>query len=414
MSTRTTFEARGSKFRVTAVCFFALCTLNFELASGSLSAQAPTDAQRRLEQIRRERGELSSEVSEMESRARTLSGEISGIERQAGSSAAVLEELGEQVGERSEQVSATERDLMVTRDRLGDRRAVLHRRLRAIYKRGPLNSVQVLLTADSFGELINRYKYLVLIARHDRQLVREVALLESQLASRERLLQRTLNQLNDERTERTIVQDQLAELRASQQRVLGAVNARRETAAQRIARLDADERSLRALLATLERSRSAPAPAAGTPAAATRPATATTLTNRDAGTLAWPVQGDLLYRFGRETQPNGTAIRWNGIGIGATAGAQVRAVEEGKVVMAAPFEGYGPSVVVSHGGGYYSLYLYLERVSVREGDTIARNQLVGTVGGTTTPEGAHIEFQIRGPGGEAIDPLEWLRSRVPG
>jgi murein hydrolase activator len=87
-------------------------------------------------------------------------------------------------------------------------------------------------------------------------------------------------------------------------------------------------------------------------------------------------------------------------------------VEEGKVVMAGPFEGYGPSVVVSHGGGYYSLYLYLQRVAVREGETIERNQVVGTVGGTTTPEGSHIEFQIRGPGGEAVDPLAWLRSRA--
>ena len=33
--------------------------------------------------------------------------------------------------ERSEQISTAERDLMVTRDRLGDRRAVLHQRLRS-------------------------------------------------------------------------------------------------------------------------------------------------------------------------------------------------------------------------------------------------------------------------------------------
>ena len=49
-----------------------------------------------------------------------------------------------------------------------------------------------------------------------------------------------------------------------------------------------------------------------------------------------------------------------------------------------------------------------------EGESIARNQVVGTVGGSTTPEGTHMEFQIRGPGGEAVDPLEWLRSRATG
>jgi septal ring factor EnvC (AmiA/AmiB activator) len=79
--------------------------------------------------------------------------------------------------------------------------------------------------------------------------------------------------------------------------------------------------------------------------------------------------------------------------------------------MAAPFEGYGPTVVVSHGGGYYSLYLYLKDIQVQPGATVAKGQVIGTVGGENTPEGAHVEFQIRTPGGEAVDPLTWLRGR---
>jgi hypothetical protein len=38
---------------------------------------------------------------------------------------------------------------------------------------------------------------------------------------------------------------------------------------------------------------------------------------------------------------------------------------------------------------------------------------VGTVGGEETPEGPHIEFQIRAPNGtgapQAQDPMNWLR-----
>jgi murein hydrolase activator len=108
-------------------------------------------------------------------------------------------------------------------------------------------------------------------------------------------------------------------------------------------------------------------------------------------------------------QPNGTAIRMNGIGIAAAAGTSVRAVEGGTVVLASNFEGYGPTVVISHGGGYYSLYLHLRAASVREGTDVAKGQVVGTVGGSGRPEGPHIEFQIRAPGGEAVDPLVWLR-----
>ena len=82
------------------------------------------------------------------------------------------------------------------------------------------------------------------------------------------------------------------------------------------------------------------------------------------------------------------------------------------MVLAAPFEGYGPTVVVSHGGGYYSLYLYLREVSVREGDRVQRSQTVGTVGGPRASEGPHIEFQVRVPGGQAVDPLGWLQQKA--
>ncbi len=66
---------------------------------------------------------------------------------------------------------------------------------------------------------------------------------------------------------------------------------------------------------------------------------------------------------------------------------------------------------MSHGGGYYSLYLYLDSIAVRHGQRIAKGQVVGRGGGAETPEGDHLEFQIREPGGQAVDPLRWLRSR---
>ena len=138
----------------------------------------------------------------------------------------------------------------------------------------------------------------------------------------------------------------------------------------------------------------------------------------DAGSLEWPLDGDLIYRFGREQRPNGIVLRWNGVGIAGLPGNPVRAVRNGLVVLAGPFEGYGPTVVLSHGNGFYSLYLYLEEITVVEGHSVDVGHVVGTVGGTDTPEGPHIEFQIRAPIEESVpqaqDPLQWLRPRVGG
>jgi len=180
--------------------------------------------------------------------------------------------------------------------------------------------------------------------------------------------------------------------------------AREQTASSRIVELDADEDRMTTLINALEERRRE-LEARGS----------ATISAEDAGSLDWPLEGNLIYEFGRDQRPNGTVIRWNGIGIAARTGTPVMAVKAGVVAYAGPFEGYGPTVMLSHGNGFYTLYLYLEDIGVVEGREVAAGQVVGTVGGADTPEGPHLEFQIRAPldgtSPQAQDPLLWLRGR---
>ena len=50
-----------------------------------------------------------------------------------------------------------------------------------IYKRGALYTFQALLAAESFGDLLSRYKYLYLTSRQDRDIVNEVTLLKGRI-----------------------------------------------------------------------------------------------------------------------------------------------------------------------------------------------------------------------------------------
>jgi septal ring factor EnvC (AmiA/AmiB activator) len=201
----------------------------------------------------------------------------------------------------------------------------------------------------------------------------------------------------------------LRAVESERQRALTEFRAREERTASRLDRLDADEGRMTSLINDLETRRREEAARATT----TRAGPAS-LSAGDAGSLDWPLAGELIYRFGRERRPNGTVLRWNGIGISAPPGSPVTAVRDGRVVLAGPFEGYGPTVVLDHGQGFYTLYLYLEEIGVVEGRDVALGQVVGTVGGSDTPEGPHIEFQIRAPvsGGspQAQDPLQWLKA----
>lgn len=370
------------------------------------------ESQRRLEQIRAERARLEAEMANVRIRVRDASSELANVERRLSASRSVLAEIQLQADATAEQIESTTRELLRTREQLAEGMAVLNRRLRDIYKMGPLRSFQVLLGAGSFTDLLNRYRYLQRVASFDRALVDRVEQLEVALTGQSQELEQRMAELGSLRQARLGEVAELRSVEAERQAALAEYRSRERTTQGRLEQLEADEGRMTGLISDLERRRveEERRRAAGSE----RPG-ATNLARSDAGTLDWPLEGDILYRFGRERRPDGLVLRWNGIGIAAAPGTPVRAVRAGTVVLAGPFEGYGPTVVLSHGDGFYTLYLYLEEIGVVEGRDVAAGQVVGTVGGRETPEGAHLEFQIRAPvdGGtpQAQDPLQWLRPR---
>jgi len=373
------------------------------------------ESQRRLEAIREERARLQGEMEQVRTRVRDVSSQLRNIEQQLSASRSVLAEVEFQSDFATTRVEEVTAQLLRTREELQEGKAILHRRVRDIYKRGALSSVRVLLGADSFTDLLNRYRYLQLIATYDRTLVERVTELEEALDLTNQQLQANLAELGRLRQEKLGEVAELRSVERERQATLTQFRTRAEQTESRLTQLEADEGRLTDLVDDLERRRRE-AERRATLSGVGREGPST-LSGADAGSLDWPVEGELIYRFGRERRPNGTVLRWNGIGIRATTGSPVQAVRAGTVVLAGPFEGYGPTVVLSHGGGFYTLYLYLEDIGVVQGREVRAGQVVGTVGGSQTPEGPHLEFQIRAPVGggapQAMDPLQWLKERVP-
>lgn len=368
------------------------------------------ESQLRLERIRQEKLELQRELDQLKSRVRNAAREASNIAKQRSASASALRELDYQAELINTDVENTARQLALTHANLRARNAALNQRLRSIYKRGELHTIRVLLSAENFGDLLNRYKYLHMISLNDRMVVLDVARLEQQLVKDEQELQRSLAQLESLRQEKLDEIRQLEQIEGKQVRSLAQMRALERATAGKLEQLLKDEARLSGLITDLERRRR------DEERRGVRTATTARLTTRDLGALAWPVDGALVFRYGPERRPNGVVLRYNGIGIAAAAGTPVKAVETGTVEIAGPLEGYGPSVVVGHGGGYYTLYLRLRGISVKVGQTVTAGQVVGSVGGDATPEGPHLEFQVRTPSASGaptpVDPLNWLRARA--
>ncbi|MBA3316801.1 MAG: peptidoglycan DD-metalloendopeptidase family protein [Gemmatimonadales bacterium] len=379
-----------------------------------LAAAAPAGAQqdleqsrRRLEEIRRERDRLQDQQQRLQGQVHDVNDELHNLERQRESTQKIVDEIERQIGGLSSQLDRTSAELILAEDNLAERRAVLERRLVDIYKRGTLYTFQALLAAESFGDLLSRYKYLYLTSRQDRALVGDVEKLRNRVVDQRDDLLDVRKQLDRTREEREAEHTKYSELAQARARRLDQLRRSARSTERRLDALQKDEARMNNVLAALERARRDEA-ARGPRGAAPVPGAITTA---DLGRLDWPVEGAVVYRFGRDTLPSGGIIRWNGVGIAAGVGTSVKSVEAGKVRLVGQFGTYGLTVVLEHGNGYYSVYSHLRSAAVQLAAAVARGQEIGSVGGENSDYGPHLHFEIRGENQVALDPTEWLRKR---
>ena len=390
---------------------FAVLLLAFLLALPA-AATAQTQAERirqqreELERVRRERAQLQRRMQELQGSVHDLSEEVQLLERQAEATAKVVRSLDLQLASITDEVDSATISLVQAEDELIVKRAVLRRRVVDIYKRGPLRTVEALLSAESFGELVARYKYLHLVALRDRALVERVEQLRNRIRRGRSSLVRLQGAMEDNRREKALEEQRLRAL--EEQRGASLRQAKVQQARVK-ARLDEIARSEARLAGAIENLESARRRAESRPNSRA-PATST-LRTADLGKLDWPVDGDIIYRFGRVVNPNNTTTRWNGIGIAAPVGTPVRAISNGQVAVAEPIGTYGPTVIVQHGAGDYSVYGSLSRIDVRRGAQVRKGEVIGYVGSADPELAPHLHFEIRRDRGRAVDPLEWLREQ---
>jgi septal ring factor EnvC (AmiA/AmiB activator) len=353
-----------------------------------------------LERIKREREDLQRKMTALQSNVHSLSDEVSLLDKQHDATARVVRSLDQQLISITDEVRITTASLEDAEREAMQKRGLLHRRLIEIYKRGPLFSAEVLFSASSVGDLVARYKYLHLLALHDKALVRRMEDLQSTISSRRVQLVHLQNGIEENRTEKAEEAARLKALETARERSLAQVQEDAKKTKARLDQLAKSEARLNSVIASLEAARKT---------SARGPVTASSIRTSDFGRLDWPVEGTFLYRFGRFVNPNNTTTRWNGIGISASSGTPVKSVSAGTVAYAGQMGTYGNTVILEHGGGDYSVYGSLSQIEVRKGARVVKGQIIGTVGTSDPALGPHLHFEIR-RGGPAVDPTEWLRA----
>lgn len=126
---------------------------------------------------------------------------------------------------------------------------------------------------------------------------------------------------------------------------------------------------------------------------------------RHAYQAIWPVRGLTLHRFGEPLQGE---LFWKGMVIETKEGSEVKAIADGRVLLADWLQGYGWVVVIDHGKSDMSVYGYNQNALVRVGTTVRTGQPIALVGTNDHQSSPALYFEIRHQG-QVVNPLLWLR-----
>lgn len=117
----------------------------------------------------------------------------------------------------------------------------------------------------------------------------------------------------------------------------------------------------------------------------------------------------MVASFGRRVHPFYKVLRMHtGVDYALPVGSSVYATADGTVRTIKRSErGYGNMIVVEHGALYATSYAHLEKINVRQGQSVRRGDVIGEVGNTGLSMAPHLHYEVLYKG-EAVDPVNYF------
>jgi murein DD-endopeptidase MepM/ murein hydrolase activator NlpD len=124
--------------------------------------------------------------------------------------------------------------------------------------------------------------------------------------------------------------------------------------------------------------------------------------------FVYPIRGRLTSSFGWRLDPISGVRRFHAaLDLAASTGTTVKAAMDGRIATVGYNATYGNYIIMSHSGGYQTLYAHLHSVSVRKDAAVNQGSKIGEVGNTGYSTGPHLHFAVF-RNGKAVNPLDYL------
>jgi len=360
-----------------------------------------------LEEIKVEIESLKSEIKKTEIKSSSLLDQIKFIDREVvllNQSQILLKKeailLQQKIDESRAQLMEKKEKLQLLRDQYSHQ--VLYN-----YKYGKSKDLELLLTSSSFNQLLVRYKYMQIITTQEKIQVRTISNQIIQINQLEQSLTLDLFQLNLTLKEKEQQQKNYLIKKEEKRSLIAKLKWSGVNLQQRLREAQSEYERLQNIIVSLEKQRNTreqQGPLSGDYARLNPKNFAS-----NKGKFPWPVKGKVLHAYGRQRDFKlNTIVKNTGVDIQAKAGTDVRAIYTGIVVMITYLSGYGNTIIIDHGDGYYTVYSHLDEIYVERDRLVETGAVIASVGDSGSLEGSMLHFAIF-VNQQVEDPESWLK-----
>ncbi|CNK23556.1 cell wall endopeptidase%2C family M23/M37 [Yersinia enterocolitica] len=376
-----------------ALCAGVFCAGVLLLPLSSHAADAPAaktaDNKTQLKTIQQDIAEKEKSVQQQKQQRSALLDQLKQQENTIAQASRSLRETQGTLTELDKEIASLTASIGKLQTQQSQQQNLLSKQLDAAFKQGQHSGLQLILSGEESQRSERILAYFSYLNEARQKSIEELKQTRTDLSVEKKTLEQKKNQQKVLLDEQKTQQQKLEEARTARKKTLTSLEASLEKDQQGLAELKLNESRLRDQIAKAEREAKARAEREAKEAARVReqvkakeqqakktgssykPSESerslmarTGGLGRPGGQAIWPVRGNVTHRFGEALQGE---LRWKGMVISAPEGSEVKAIADGRVLLADWLQGYGLVVVVEHGKGDMSLYGYNQSALVNVG-----------------------------------------------
>ncbi|MCR5120331.1 MAG: peptidoglycan DD-metalloendopeptidase family protein [Lachnospiraceae bacterium] len=366
-----------------------------------------TEKEEELDDLKKEKSKLQKDRTNVQAIINSLKGKkqelaaiVTELDAQVEEVQGRIDELKEMIVVKEQEIQTTTEELAAAEQTATEQYEAMKRRICFMYERGDHMYMEMLFTATSFADMLNKADYIQQLSDYDKRKLEEYRLIVEDVKLTKAILEEEKQVLGETKTAAEEEEENLNALIDEKEKQIVAYDAEIAQDEKAIKEYDAEIADQNRLIAAVEAQ-----------IAADRAALAEAdRQHYNGGKFAVPAPQytRVSDEYGMRMHPTLHVEKLhNGIDLAAPGGSPIVAAYDGKVVATGYSSSMGNYCMIDHGDNLYTIYMHASAISVSQGTRVTKGQRIGSVGSTGRSTGNHLHFGVR-LNGNYVNPRNYI------